>query len=122
MVKKEENETEKLLLDNFIALQEKLVETIKELKEIKKNLSELLAIFRKAEEELKSKGLQKDFSPEIEKKLDKIIEQNKTIAESIITVAETLQEKKLEKEKKKPGLREEKTEEYELEPLPEFNF
>lgn len=126
MAKKEEKEeTEKLLVENFVILQEKLLETLKELKELKENVKELVSIFNTAKEELKKGNFYSQ--KEIEKKLDKIIEQNKTIAEGIVALGESLQEKKQppkEKERKKEKREEieEEKEDYELEPLPEFNF
>ncbi|MEM4702954.1 MAG: hypothetical protein QXP53_00490 [Candidatus Pacearchaeota archaeon] len=158
MVKKEA-ETDRLLLENFITLQKKLAETVKEIKDIKTNLSDLLEIFKRAEQELKQEK-HIALAPRIEEKLDKILEQNKMIAEGIVAIGENLEielkkprkvereiivekEKPKKKEKKKSIWEESKSEEseeteepeeeseeseesnegdYNLEPLPEFNF
>ncbi|MEM4641032.1 MAG: hypothetical protein QXW65_00720 [Candidatus Pacearchaeota archaeon] len=130
---KEMKETD-LLLENFIALQKKLVETVKDLKELKQGVSELVTIFKRAEEELKhDKNI--SFAPKIEEKLDKLLEQNKAIAEGVIAIGENLQkvgeerikrreleEKKIEKKEKAEEEEKSGEDEYDLEPLPEFNF
>lgn len=122
MAKKEEKETEKLLLENFILLQKKLVETLQELKELRKDVTKLISIFEKAKEEIEKGSFPEK---ELDEKLEKIIEQNKTIAEGIVALGEAIQgeksfKKEKEKEKKKKEI--EEKEDYELEPLPEFNF
>jgi hypothetical protein len=141
MVKKEVKEQSKdLLLENFIALQKKITETAKDLKDMKVQLSELLTIFKKAEQDFKQEK-HINLAPRVEEKLDQILKQNKAIIEGLVAVGENVQVPsedtvKVEKEtkKKKKSLydsdEEEPTEEeksddssnYDLEPLPEFNF
>ncbi len=143
MVKKEVKEKSKdLLLENFIALQKKLAETAKDLKDIKTGLSDLLSIFKKAEQDFKQEK-HINLAPKVEEKLDQILKQNKAIIEALVAVGEHVKtpedtievEKDTKKESKKkkslydteeeeeePEEKSEDSPNYDLEPLPEFNF
>jgi len=140
MVKKSvsEKSTQALLLENFINLQKKLTESIKEVKDLKTNVSDLLDIFKKAEQELKQQS-KISLNPDIEEKLENISDQNKAIIEAILAIGESLKvetnivpekEKRPVKKTEKPKHEEEsddsdedsESESYDMEPLPEFNF
>ncbi|UCD20553.1 MAG: hypothetical protein JSW08_02120 [archaeon] len=135
--------SQELLLENFIILQKKLAETTRELKETKLAFTELLGIFRRAESEFKQ-DKHISISPKIEEKIDQILKTTTAVAEGVVAVGETVKpgEEKEEKivvekderpkkrpkrkaEEEEPEEDEEESEEdenYDLEPLPEFNF
>jgi len=137
MVKRGQDSGKDLLLENFINLQKKLAEAVKEMKDLDLKLNELLSIFKRAEQDFKQ-DKHITLTPKVEDKLDKLLEQNKMIAEGIIAIGENFQlefakPKKQEKKPKKEPEEEkeedyeeseepEKEENYDLEPLPEFNF
>ena len=135
--------TQTLLLDNFIALQGAITNIGYDLKDLNKKLSSLLELFETA---AKSFDQTPPESKTISGKLDEIIEQNRTIAKSLLLLSKSSIE---EKGDFKPSIKsetEEETEEsansdesgseteetteessdseeeFQPEPLPEFNF
>jgi hypothetical protein len=153
-----ERSTQELLLENFINLQKKLAEAVKETRDLNAKVSELVDIFKKAEHDI-SHDPKITFNPEIETKLEELSDQNKAIIDGIVAVGESiksnsniqekiqnkLQTMKAKKTEKKPKKEKEEEEEqeskdedievekddegeenkddnYNLEPLPEFNF
>jgi hypothetical protein len=143
------DKTSKLLLDNFIALQEALTNIGYETKELNKKVTAMLDLFETA-----AKNFQEHpESRNLGSKMDELIEQNKIIAKSLLlmhkTTKETLGKKEDLVEGYKPSITEEpeekkktkeesqeedvqvekddsseesSSEEFKPEPLPEFNF
>jgi len=132
-----------LLLENTIALQKTLTNLASELKVLNKRVSELFELLEAASAAFKERKVEeKQIPSDIEEKLDKIIEQNKTLAKGLLLLEKTIREKEEMKTfpgpirplrtkplRKKPleeeseETEEEKTEEeYKPQPLPEFSF
>ncbi|MCX6741914.1 MAG: hypothetical protein NTX24_01925 [Candidatus Pacearchaeota archaeon] len=77
--------TNKLLLDNFIALQEAMISIGANLKDLNQKITSLLELFEKA-----AKNFEQESQTSLTKKLSTIIEQNQTIAKSLILMNKTL--------------------------------
>ena len=77
--------TSKLLLDNFIALQEAMISIGANLKDLNQKITSLLELFEKA-----AKNFEQESQTSLTKKLSTIIEQNQTIAKSLILMNKTL--------------------------------
>jgi hypothetical protein len=89
-------DTEKLLLENFIALQDALVNIGGDLKDLNKKITSMLELFENA-----SKAYQeKPESRSVANKLNEIIEQNQTIAKSILILSKKFKEGREEKDEK----------------------
>ncbi len=87
------NDTEKLLLENFIALQDALVNIGSDLKDLNKKITSMLELFENASRAYEEKPESRSLS----NKLNEIIEQNQTIAKSIILLSKKFKEVKEEK-------------------------
>lgn len=141
MVKKEavgSKGTNELLLENTIALQKTLTNLVTELKALNKKVSDILSIFEEASlafKEAKEKGIDAEkaettIPQDLIKKIDTLIEQNKTIAKGLLLLEKVVREKELKSTtgttrpiksfRKKPV--EEEMSEYKPQPLPEFSF
>ncbi len=90
--KKKKEDVEKLLLENFVVLQEVLSDLTKEFKGLSAEMSKLLGIF-----ETSAKSFAEKQGAEISKedkeflgKLDKLIEQNKVIAKGLTLMEERM--------------------------------
>ncbi|HDI02975.1 MAG TPA: hypothetical protein ENF67_00305 [Candidatus Pacearchaeota archaeon] len=79
------------LLDNTLKLHDLLIKFSSELSELNKKLDSLLSIFENASKAIEEKPIEK----EIVEKLDKLLEQNKTIAKGILLLEKSLREKGL---------------------------
>lgn len=138
--------TNKLLLDNFIGLQEALTNIGYETKELNKKLTAMLDLFETASRNFQEHPENRNLSS----KIDELIEQNRIIAKSLLLMHKTTKESlgkkddidivaeekpKKEKPKEDPEQKEkddedvsvekddsESTEDFKPEPLPEFNF
>ncbi len=95
-IKESANDTEKLLLENFIALQEALVTIGSDLKDLNKKITSMLELFENASRAYEEKPESRSLS----NKLNEIIEQNQTIAKSILLLSKKFKEGKEEKEEK----------------------
>jgi signal transduction histidine kinase len=129
-----EGKSNKLLLENFVALQEALTNIGYQTKELNKKIGSLLELFEAAAKNFQEHPESRSLSA----KIDDLIEQNKIIAKSLVLMHKTTKEKvHVDKEEsKKPEKEESETEEVEVEkdaeessdeefkpePLPEFNF
>lgn len=80
-----EDKTKKLLLENFISLQEALTNLGYELKDLNKKISSMLEIFETAAKNFKEHPESRNLSS----KLSEIIEQNKIIAKSLLLIHQT---------------------------------
>lgn len=78
--------TEKILVENFVGLQKVMTNLAVKFDELSKQISKLLELF-----EISAKSVAgKDFDTgRIEKKLDSILDQNKTIARGVSLIHET---------------------------------
>jgi len=112
---KSQDKAQQLLIENFINLQRKLVDTTRDLKELKNSVSELLTIFKRAEEEFKSEKHVK-LAPKIEEKLDQLIEQDKLLAEGIVAIGENMkvEVKRAKRKPKKDPFKDKQEEEEEV--------
>jgi hypothetical protein len=89
-------DTEKLLLENFIALQDALVNIGSDLKDLNKKITSMLELFENASKAYEEKPESRSLS----NKLNEIIEQNQTIAKSIILLSKKFKEEKEGKQEK----------------------
>lgn len=83
---KDMKSTNKLLLDNFIALQDAMISIGANLKDLNQKITALLELFEKAAKNFEQEPSQTSLT----KKLSTIIEQNQTIAKSLILMNKTL--------------------------------
>jgi murein DD-endopeptidase MepM/ murein hydrolase activator NlpD len=139
-----EDKSQKLLLENFIALQEAIVNIGADLKDLNKKITSLLELFENAAKKFEEKPETRSLAS----KMNEIIEQNQTIAKTLLLMNKKLKEEESgELEGFKPSIKqkteedkkseqkeepEEKTEEtpsseeesdeFKPEPLPDFNF
>lgn len=86
-----EAKTNRLLLENFIALQEALTDIGLETKDLNKKITSLLELFETAAKNFQDHPESRNLSS----KMDEIIEQNKTIAKSLVLMHKTTKEKVL---------------------------
>jgi hypothetical protein len=105
--KEKKKSTADLLLDNFVALQKVLTDVAVKLTNLNEQISNLLKLFEDAAKSFKEgKESEKKLGKgNVSEKLDKLIEQNKIIAQGLSAV-----EGAVASEKTKPK------------PLPEFRF
>ncbi len=102
--------TIKLLLENNIGLQKKLVDLTVSADELTKKLSRLLDLVEKASDEFVGGGKETKLgTTPLANKLDELIRQNRTIARGLILLEKFVREKVGGKEE-------------EFKPLPEFKF
>jgi len=115
----EQSRTQKLLLQNFVALQEVLTNVSDRFNILSKNIAQLLKIFEDSAKSLAEKEFQKDkqneFNKDMIEKLDKLLEQNKLIAKGITLIYNIPEEKK-----EAPKILEEKKPEEKKEQEPEI--
>ena len=96
------NNTLKVLTENSVALQRVLADLALNLNSLTKELSQLLVLFKEASktigEEKAVEGVEKEDKESLLKKLDSLIDQNRTIAKSLLLLESALREKEREKE------------------------
>ncbi len=95
-IKAGKSDTEKLLLENFIALQDALVNIGTDLKDLNKKITSMLELFENASRAYEQKPEARSLS----NKLNELIEQNQTIAKSILLLSKKFKEHDEEKEEK----------------------
>ncbi len=96
-----DSKTNKLLLENFVALQEALTNIGYETKELNKKINALLELFETAAKNFQDHPESRNLSA----KMDDIIEQNKTIAKSLVLMHKTTKEKVLVKKEDAEGFK-----------------
>jgi len=96
-----EGKTNKLLLENFVALQEALTNIGYETKELNKKIGSLLELFETAAKNFQEHPESRSLSA----KMDDLIEQNKTIAKSLVLMHKTTKEKVLVKKEDAEGFK-----------------
>ena len=83
------DKTNKLLLENFIALQEALTNIGYETKELNKKVTAMLDLFETAAKNFQEHPESRNLSS----KIDELVEQNKIIAKSLLLMHKTTKEK-----------------------------
>lgn len=116
-----------LLLENSIALQKTMADLALELKSLNQKVARIVSSFESASlafKEAKEKGIAEP--KDISEKLDMIIDQNKTIAQGVLLLEESIRVKPSSPMKMRPSIRQteeaEEEKEYKPQPLPEFTF
>lgn len=94
------NQTEKILVENFVALQKVMVDLSEKFTNLSSQLSQLLKLFEISAKTLAEKGL--EDNQEIVKKLDALLDQNKIIAKGITLLHEETEEIKEHPEPMRP--------------------
>ncbi len=84
------NKTEKILVENFVSLQKVMVNLSENFTNLSSQISKLLKLFESSAKTLVEKGF--EDNQEIVKKLDSLIDQNKTIARGVALLHETEEE------------------------------
>jgi len=84
------NQTEKILVENFVSLQKVMVDLSEKFTNLSSQLSKLLNLFEISAKTLAEKGF--EDNRDIVKKLDSLIEQNKIIAKGISLLHEEIEE------------------------------
>jgi len=86
-----------ILMENSVALQKVLADLALSLNKLTKELSQLLSLFKEASktigEEKAVEAVEKEDKEDLLKKLDSLIEQNKTIAKSLLLLESALRER-----------------------------
>ena len=86
-----------ILMENSVALQKVLADLALSLNKLTKELSQLLSLFKEASktigEEKAVEAEEKEDKEDLLKKLDSLIEQNKTIAKSLLLLESALRER-----------------------------
>jgi lipopolysaccharide biosynthesis regulator YciM len=87
-----EKEELKLILENFISLQSVLTNLAEKIDKLTKQLSTLLNLFEKAAEKFsESQGMKEEIEEkDLLNKLDKLMEENKTIAKALTLIEEKI--------------------------------
>ena len=121
-------EVDKALIDNFIALQRVLTNQALKFEELSTNISKLLQLFEISAKNFAEKYPSKEekghpkVDEEFVKRLDSLLDQNKTIAKAIMMMEEKIRNKgeeeegKLEEEKPEPRF----TGMFKPKPLPKY--
>lgn len=111
--------TIRLLIENSIALQKKLIELVEAINETNSKLNNVLDLIENASKEIVKKEKERaktkrEGESELANKLDELIKQNKIIARGLILLEKYVKEKidKVGEEKSESGFK----------PLPEFKF
>ena len=87
-------EIDQALLDNFINLQRVLTNLAVKFDDLSNNISKLLQLFELATKSFAdNRGKQSAIDPELLKKLDYLLEQNKTISKGIMLMEERARNK-----------------------------
>jgi hypothetical protein len=86
----EPKQTEKILIENFVALQKVIVNLAEKLTNLSTQTSKLLEIFETSAKTLAEKGF--EDNKEIVQKLDSLLDQNKILAKGISLLHETEEE------------------------------
>jgi hypothetical protein len=84
----ENNSTEKILIENFIALQRVMTNLIVKVDGLSGQMSKLLELFESSARSLSEKGYQTGTDPKIAEKLNNLVEQNKVIAKGVAMLYE----------------------------------
>lgn len=79
---------EKMLIENFVSLQKVLTDLSIKLDNLSNNITSLLELFEISAKSLAEKDPEKDDNKEIIKKMDTLLEQNKTIARGLTLMHE----------------------------------
>ena len=94
---KTERSALELLIENNIALQKVLVDVAAGLNKLSKEISDLLKLFGEASKSIASEKAEEEVKKEelasLKGKLDSLLEQNKTIAKSILLLESTVKPK-----------------------------
>ncbi|MGB9707961.1 MAG: hypothetical protein ACPLXC_01370 [Candidatus Pacearchaeota archaeon] len=140
MAKKEA--TIDLIMENMIALQKILTSLASELKTLNKKVSDLFELFEETSASFREGAIAGEGIPtDISEKIDKLVEQNKTLAKGLLLLEKAVREREagagtmaaetattartmpLKTLKKRQSERQAETEEeYQPQPLPEFSF
>jgi len=89
-------EREELLIENFVSLQHAMTNLSIKFNTLSENISRLLQVFEEAAKRFvveRSKDQGAENSKEMIKKIDSLIEQNKTIAQGLVMMEEKLRSK-----------------------------
>jgi hypothetical protein len=85
----ENNSTEKILIENFIALQRVMTNLIVKVDSLSGQMSKLLELFESSARSLSEKGYSETKTdPKIAEKLNNLVEQNKVIAKGVAMLYE----------------------------------
>jgi len=80
-----QKEREELMIENFVSLQKVMTNLSIKFEKLSENISQLLEVFETA-----ARNLASGKEPELEKKLNILLDQNKTIARSLISLQENM--------------------------------
>ncbi|MFH1365327.1 MAG: hypothetical protein ABIH28_01970, partial [archaeon] len=105
----EDAKTEKILIENFVALQKVMTHLSEKFDNLTTQISKMLNLFEisakaLAEKEFDVEKENKDIKKTIEK-LDNLLEQNKTIAKGLVLLHDQISPEKEEKEEKRQEVR-----------------
>lgn len=109
-----------LLLENFVSLQRIMADLAIKTSRLNNQISKLLELFEEAAKDFKEKE-KPESSDELTSKIDRLIEQNKTIARGLSLIGQTSKTREVSAESSKET-GEEETEKAKAKPLPEFRF
>ncbi len=84
------NQTEKILVENFVALQNVIVDLAEKFTNLSAQMSKLLGLFETSAKTLAEKGF--EDNKEMVQKLDALLDQNKTLAKGIVFLHEEEEE------------------------------
>lgn len=90
-------ELEEALIDNFVNMQRVLTNLIAKFDDLSKNISKMLELFEIAAKSFADKESEKpsDVDLEFVKKLDALLDQNKTISKGIMLMEEKIRQKNI---------------------------
>ena len=91
IIKESSNSIEKVMLENFVEIQKVMVDLSVKLGDLSSKISRLLDLFENTARSMSAKGMGEE-NREVMKKMDSIIEQNKTIAKGVSMMYEDTEE------------------------------
>ena len=89
-------EIEKILIDNFVGLQKAITNIAIKFDLLSSQISKLLEIFENSAKALAEKGIDENPNKDLPKKIDSLLEQNRTIAKGLALLHEKNEEPNLQ--------------------------
>jgi predicted HAD superfamily Cof-like phosphohydrolase len=83
-------EREELIIENFVGLQKAMTNLSIKFESLSENISRLLQVFEQAAKDITKQGGNREIDSNLIKKIDSLIDQNKTIARGLVLIEEKL--------------------------------